>query len=58
MYFSLVYQGKNFNKTNLGTGGAAQVVEHVPGKLKALSSNPSIKKEKKKTQAIMFMINW
>jgi hypothetical protein len=52
MYFSLVYQGKNFNKTNLGTGGAAQVVEHVPGKLKALSSNPSIKKEKKKPKQL------
>jgi hypothetical protein len=34
---------------NLGTGGMAQVVENLPGKPTALSSNPSTaKKEKRK----------
>jgi hypothetical protein len=29
-------------------GGVAQVVQHLPGKRKALSSNPDIEKKEKK----------
>jgi hypothetical protein len=31
-----------------GAGGMAQVVEHLPSKYEALSSNPNTKKKKKK----------
>jgi hypothetical protein len=33
------------------TGGVAQVVEHLPNKLKALSSNHSSEKKKKRQYA-------
>jgi hypothetical protein len=32
---------------NLGAGGVIQVVEHLPSKCEALSSNPSTKKKRK-----------
>jgi hypothetical protein len=36
------------NPTQKRAGGVTQVVEHLPSKHKALSSNPSIAKKKKK----------
>jgi hypothetical protein len=36
-----------FNNLYFSAGKVAQVVEHLPSKLKALSSNPSTEKKKK-----------
>jgi hypothetical protein len=39
---------QNFKMQTWGAGGVAQVVERLPSKHKALSSNPSTAKKKKK----------
>jgi hypothetical protein len=41
--------------TPFGVGGVTQVIEHLPSKCEALSSNPSTAKKEKKKNPFQFM---